>query len=313
MTVSFQDLSQLGFSPSHHITLDQDGLPRFSALKGVKPSTAPAVYLWLGHVAGSEAGDVLYVGKAGKGVARRSAQHQGGFVNSGAGRKNSAALAEVLGDAQMSVTVMTRDAETTDLFGQRVSLYAAEEDALCALLQPRLNRAAFPEVAATNKTQLSKDMAKVQESTTNRGMIEDIINSRLHVQDQGTLDDMLGQFEAYSSEEMTLLGKMLEFVETRLLVPEHVLKLGGGYNNQIKGCDNVTNLGFGKLATKKFSPNSWIARIFLTNPPRLALPLSVLNPAAKELVMTAKDSFSPYDITALFKNPADYISEETLR
>jgi hypothetical protein len=29
--------------------------------------------------------------------------------------------------------------------------------------------------------------------------------------------------------------------------------------------------------------------------------------------MTAKDSFSPYDITALFKKPADYISEETLR
>ena len=35
-----------------------------------------------------------------------------------------------------------------EIFGQKVSLYAAEEDALCALLLPKINRAAFPGISS---------------------------------------------------------------------------------------------------------------------------------------------------------------------
>ena len=313
MTVSFHDLNSLGFVASHQITLDQSGLPRFSAIKGPKTSDAPSVYLWVAHATGSEAGEVLYVGKAGKGVARRSAQHQGGFVNSGAGRKNAAALAEVLETSGMTISVLAREAETMPLFGQTVSLYATEEDALCARFRPRLNRAAFPEVSVSDAGQEQQPTASAQNTHGNLGMIAGIINARLRDQDEGTLDDFAGQLEAYGPREMDLLWKLLEFADTQILAPEHELKLVGNYANQVEGCNGVTTLGFGKLAVKSFSPNGWVARIYLTNPPRLALPLKFLNPLARDLVMTAQNSFAPVDVDAFLKAPTDYILEEFLR
>ena len=313
MTVSFHDLNSLGFVASHQITLDQSGLPRFSAIQGSKTSGAPSVYLWVAHATGSEAGEVLYVGKAGKGVARRSAQHQGGFVNSGAGRKNAAALAEILETSGMTVSVLAREAETMTLFGQTVSLYATEEDALCARFRPRLNRAAFPEVSVSDAGLKPQPTVSAQNTHGNLGMIADIINARLRDQDEGTLDDFAGQLEAYGPREMDLLWKLLEFVDMRILAPEHELKLAGQYSDQVKGCNGVTTLGFGKLAVKSFSPNGWVARIYLTNPPRLAFPLKFLNPVARDLVVTAQDSFAPVDVDAFLAAPTDYILEEFLR
>lgn len=72
MTVSFADLNAFGFVPSHKIVLETDGSLRFVAVSDAAKSVALAVYLWLVHAAGAETADVLYVGKAGKGVARRS-------------------------------------------------------------------------------------------------------------------------------------------------------------------------------------------------------------------------------------------------
>lgn len=111
-------------------------------------------------------------------------------------------------------------------------------------------------------------------SESNRDRIGALINSRLRVQVEGTLDDMLGQIE---------------------------------------GCDGVTTLGFGALANRNVVPKGWVARNFLTESPRIALPKRFLNPAAVHEVEQAMESFSPPDLDAFFKNPSDVILGDYLR
>jgi len=63
---------------------------------------------------------------------------------SSSGRDNARLLDEALGTGAR-ISVFVRISATMELFGQRVSLYAAEEDALCRLLRPSFNRADFPD------------------------------------------------------------------------------------------------------------------------------------------------------------------------
>ncbi len=327
MTVSFADLHTLGFSASHKIVLDADGAPRFVVLAGTSMASTPAVYLWLAHAAGTDVGEVLYVGKAGKGVARRSGQHQGGFTNSGTGRKNAAALRDILADKTMSVTVMARTSETATLFGKTVSMYATEEDALCALFGPRLNRAAFPEVAGLDEVKSESvakpvgepgrmPLASVIEADVaegDRSQIAALINSRLRVQDEGTVDDMVGQVEAYGPQDLARLEGLLQVLEARLLAPDHALKLIGGYTEQPKGCNGVTTLGFGRLVERNFAPKGWVARIYLTPSPRVSFPLNALNVGARDRVETNDKLFAPLDVDAFLRDPDAFLAHEYLR
>jgi hypothetical protein len=327
MTVSFADLQALGFSASHKIVRDANGAPRFDVLAGASMASAPAVYLWLAHAAGAELGEVLYVGKAGKGVARRSGQHQGGFTNSGTGRKNAAALCDILADKAMSVTVMARTSETVTLFGKTVSMYATEEDALCALFGPRLNRAAFPEVTGSDETMpkvverpvrdikptLQSSVADAVLAEGDRSRIAALINSRLRVQDEGTVDDMIGQVEAYGAEDLARLEALLEVLEVRLLEPDHALKLIGGYTDQPKGCNGITTLGFGRLVERNFAPKGWVARVYLTPSPRVSFPLNALNVGARDRVETNDKLFAPLDVDAFLCDPDAFLAHECLR
>lgn len=324
MTVSFAHLHTLGFSASHKVVLDADGALRFVALAGTSMESAPAVYLWLVHPMGAEEGEVLYVGKAGKGVARRLGQHQGGFTNSGTGRKNAAALGDLLADKTTSVTMMARTSKTVMLFGNRVSMYATEEDALCALFSPRLNRAAFPEVTSRDKA--APDLAetpvrglepepqsRVADLLLAEGDLSRIaarINGRLSVQDEGTIDDLLGQVEAYGWQDVARLEALLEVLEARLLAPDHALKLVGGYTSQPKGCNGITTLGFGCLVNRNFAPKGWVARIYLTSSPRVAFPLHTLNAAARDRVETNDHLFAPLDVDAFLTDPGAFLTPE---
>lgn len=327
MTVSFAHLHKLGFSASHKIVLDADGTPRFVGLAGASMASAPAVYLWLAHAAGTDGGEVLYVGKAGKGVARRSGQHQGGFTNSGTGRKNAEALREILADKAMSVTVMARTSETVTLFGKTVSMYATEEDALCALFGPRLNRAAFPEVTGSEETTWDvvkkpvngikpaphSGVADVALAEGDRSKITALINSRLRVQDEGTVDDMVGQVEAYGPQDLARLEGLLDVLEGRLLAPDHALKLIGGYTDQPKGCNGITTLGFGRLVERNFAPKGWVARIYLTPSPRVSFPLNALNVGARDRVETNDKLFAPLDVDEFLRDPDAFLAQDYLR
>jgi hypothetical protein len=323
MTVSLTDLNQLGFFASHQITLGAGDVPRFIALKGGSGSASPAVYVWVAHKSGDEAAEVLYVGKAGKGVKRRLVQHQNGFKR-GTGRKNAAALRRVIRDQDLSVTVMARVSESATLFSKTVSMYAAEENALCELLAPKLNRAVFPELAGNVETAKSEeagslpgleqssrsDVTPARGANAGRLRIPELINSRLVVQDEGTEDDMLQQVGSYGADELFRLKGLLEFLEARVLAPDHVLKISGGYRYQPKGCDGVTTLGFGRLAGQRFARQSWVARIYLTDTPRVAFPLKMLNPAQRDRVEVKDGLFAPLDLEAFLRDPDSFVQAE---
>ena len=324
MTVSFTHLHSLGFSASHKITLDADGEPRFVALEGGSGSESPAVYVWVAHRPGDDAGAVLYVGKAGKGVKRRLGQHQNGFINSGTGRKNAAALRGVISDQDLSVMVMARVSESATLFGKTVSMYAAEENALCELLAPQLNRAVFPELAGSGEAatrdemgpppgleQASRpDVTPARGANAGRSRIPELINGRLVVQDEGTEDDMLQQVGSYGPDELSRLEGLLELLEARVLAPDHKLKISGGYRYQPKGCDGITTLGFGRLVEQNFAPHGWVARIYLTDTPRVSFPLSMLNSKHRDRAEVYDKLFEPLDVDAFLRDPHGLLQAE---
>lgn len=327
MTVSLAELKSMGFNPSHKIMLPEDASLRFEKLKGASVSTEPAVYMWVAHADGADQGEILYVGKAGRGIERRCAQHQGGFTGSSTGRKNAAALTEILSASAITVTVMARQSDTTELFGQTVSLYSTEEDALCARFAPRLNRAAFPEISGRQQALPDPVASIVQQpkqiplqvdaqpvaSEDAPSRIFALINNRLKVQDEGTVDDMIGQVEAYGPQELARLEGLLEVVETRLLAPEHALKLIGGYTRQPKDCNGITTLGFGRLVERNFAPNGWVARIYMTAAPRVSFPLNMLKPDARDLVEANEKLFAPLAIDSFLRDPGAFIQRDYLR
>lgn len=133
--------------------------------------------------------------------------------------------------------------------------------------------------------------------------IASLINGRLRVQDEGTVDDMIGQVEAYDPQDMARLEGLLNLLEASLLKPEHALKLIGGYTGQPKDCNAVTTLGFGRLIERNFAPKGWVARIYLSDSPRVSFPLSMLNVTARDQVETNDELFTPLDIDAFLSDP----------
>ena len=296
MCATVQDLQELDFKKTHVIQLDEQAHPAFERLQGISAPKAPSVYVWLAEHGDQNDSEVLYVGKAGKGVERRIGQHQNGFVNSKTGQKNAKFLSEVLSVNGVSVSVWARVANTQSLFGQEVSLYSAEEEALCVKLQPTLNRAVFPEVAA-----------KPSDNAEEPNSITELMSMRFKDYDEGTLDDLHAQLHAYGPEQLQVLQDILVFLEERYLDPTASAKLVGGYTNQIKGCDGVTALAYGRLVNRNFAPRGWSARVFLADQPRLALPTTRLRSEVAEEVDLVKGSFAPKDLYDFFRNPSKYL------
>jgi hypothetical protein len=308
MSETIKDLQDLGFKQTHKIELDESGHPRFAVLKAA--ARAPSVYVWVLENEASAMAQVLYVGKAGKGVERRFGQHQNGFVNSKTGQKNAKFLTEVLGVGKARVSVWTRVADTQTLFGQDVSLYSAEEEALCAKLQPELNRAVFPDVASKvgPKDSAPSDVAfEVGLEASALSDVMDLLGRRFKAYDEGTLDDLVAQLDAYSDDDIKYLKRILTLLEERYLEPTHSSKLVGGYTDQIKGCDGIPALAYGYLRNRNFAPKGWVARVFLAGKPRLALPMEKLNSQANADVEFGKDSFSPNDLEDLLRRPSKYL------
>lgn len=101
--------------------------------KKSKPN--PGVYLWL--VKNIEGFDVMYVGKAGKGIHKRLSEHLAGYTrNPDSKRANS--LKELL--ANHKFEVWFRESEIREVLGKRVSIYSSEEDALILEYNPPLNK-----------------------------------------------------------------------------------------------------------------------------------------------------------------------------
>lgn len=102
------------------------------------------VYAWVAHR--ERTTEILYVGKAGATLHQRCRQHQGGFngkSKSKAGLRNGAYLTATL-QAGDKISIWGRESPRIELFGQSVSLFSTEEEALIARFAPPLNRSAKP-------------------------------------------------------------------------------------------------------------------------------------------------------------------------
>ena len=147
MSISIEELGSLGLVRTHELCRLEDGRLRFRLIEGAVIYDEASVYVWCAQWAGAdEAGfEPLYVGKAGRGIVARLKEHVAGFVHSGTGRANAHLLGQAMGRGA-HILVFTRKSEQAVIFDQTVSLYSAEEDALCKKLRPSINRATFPDL-----------------------------------------------------------------------------------------------------------------------------------------------------------------------
>lgn len=134
--------TEFSFTHTHDLVLKSGKLYFKKVNENIK---SPSVYVWIAHKSESDY-HILYVGKAGNGVHARCHQHKGGFTNSDTGRKNAIELMKYI-EAGYELRVYGRKSSTMEIFGKEVSLYAAEEDALCKVLNPSINRAGFPKLS----------------------------------------------------------------------------------------------------------------------------------------------------------------------
>lgn len=134
-------ISEYALSHTHNLVSDSG---RLCFVRVADINKTPSVYVWIAYKSDIDY-HILYVGKAGRGVHARCHQHKGGFTNSNTGQKNATELMKYL-DAGYELRVYGRKSSTMEIFGKVVSLYSAEEDALCEVLKPSINRAGFPNV-----------------------------------------------------------------------------------------------------------------------------------------------------------------------
>lgn len=321
MQLTKQFLEQNNFKVTHNLKLDYpsgassaEPILRFQPVrKGV--SAEPCVYLWAATLP-EQGFEVVYVGKAGKGSQRRCRQHEAGFRNSVTGRRNAAALKELLAGGDRELLVFARVSGVQSLFGVPTSLYAAEEDALCRLLGPSLNRAMFPDVSGDVLSETGDTVIVAGNDTGRPGQLArlaSLITPRLRGWDEGTIDDLMVQCESCDPQYLQLLIDIVEFLEASVLNADHELKIIGRYSAQTPGCSNVTTLGFGVPANRNFKPDAWVARVYLSDVPRVAFPARLRNPVGAGKADEVKGIFSPQDPRLLLEAPGDFIAPAYLR
>jgi len=305
MKVSASRLEGYDLLVTHEIVLVA-GRPTFKRVKESRNSKIPSVYIWASLRRDADEYDVLYVGKAGKGIDRRCSQHQGGFANSGTGRKNAEVLKAILNVEDAEVHVFSRESKTIKIFGQKVSLYSVEEDALCAALNPRLNRAAFPVVSEATVTAALLEAEAVEMSATHA--IKDLIDRRFVEHEQGALDDMMAQIESYNSECQYTLLNIMKIIETQILSEGHVSKLVKGYSKQLRGLNGITLLGYGLVdGNGRMLPGEWVARVFFAEEPRVVFPRAKLCAGALDQVEANEETFSPSSTGDFLAHPKKFL------
>jgi hypothetical protein len=300
--LNIESLHEYGFFHSHDIVL-QSGNVIFKKLRHSKE--LPSIYTWMACSPGGEY-KTLYVGKAGKGVHIRCAQHASGFINSSTGMKNASELMHYL-QLGFSIRVYARYSDVHKIFGQDVSLYSAEENALCALLNPILNRALFPSVKIEND---GGDCQLLERSYFDEcSDFGELVNSRLIQSTTEASDDFLAQLNCYSQSQYLTAKELLIYVD-KILPPEFLCKLVGSYANQPVGCNGQTTMTFGipgKSGAMK--SNTWKARLYFGAEPRIGFNISFLKSNVNDFVDVSNDGkiFSPRSSKDFLKNPDSFL------
>lgn len=261
MPVHRQALENLGFHHSHDVVMDAD-TPDFRAIN--EPRADASVYAWVSPTPGvADEVDVLYVGKAGRGVSKRLRQHRGGFVNSGTGRENRRLIAEWLGTGR-SIMVFSRVSAIHEVFGVPVSIYSTEEQALCERFRPRWNRAVFPSAAP------AQPVSHVEAQAL--GPAVDSQPNLVPLFDQMAFGDEVAAFySALPAAKQVQFSRLLDLLQRR--DPTAGYKISNGYAGQPSGYNGKPMLVFGQI-TPGGRAKEAVGRIPLVDEERIPLTIT---------------------------------------
>lgn len=237
MPVQRQELENLGFHHSHDVFMQAD-VPDFQAIN--EPRADASVYVWVSPTAERvDEFDVLYVGKAGRGVSKRLREHRGGFVNSGTGRENRRLISEWTATGRR-IMVFSRVSAIHEIFGVSVSIYSTEEQALCERFVPRWNRAVFPRAAAAQTVRPIEAQAQVL------GQAVAPQPDFVPLFDQMAFgDDVAAFYNSLPAERQVQFAHLLDLLQQR--DPTAGYKIVRGYTGQPSGYDGKPMLVFGRI------------------------------------------------------------------
>lgn len=308
MLITSNELLDMHFELTHEWLRDGSMIKAKEVGQGrLVSSTKPMVYAWVSPL--DESGNnfrLLYIGKAGGGVAKRLRQHEGGFKNSGAGRKNYALIMEVL-TSDHSVQIYGRISDRVEILGQTISMYSAEEEALCDRFSPEWNRAQF---ASGSKNTQKASSCKSPSQKPRKIDLKSIDFSGLsRGEEMANLLDSITPAEKH--QFLALLAWCFEIEEKYGLEQ----KIIGGYTGQPPGCNAVPMLlfaNFGKAGRAK--PNSWKIRVPLQKSDgqgfTVVLPQAYMADGLNSdlIVKGESDNFRPLDLEDFLKRPSKYVN-----
>ena len=268
--INIQTLSDLGFVHTHDVVMRGD-MPAFSINmenkidRRLENDARSSVYMWLSPRGGSTDFDVLYIGKAGFGVDRRLRQHQGGFINSQAGRENRRLITELMNSGRQ-VLVYRRVSEVRNVLGYEISLYSAEEQALCERFSPIWNRARFPQANGYNENLNPPRNHLSQSKMQEKLAVDPIIHApqQIHKLEAIDFSDLsygdevkifLDSLAAHKRDQFERLVSLLQRRE-----PDAAQKIVRGYANQPSGYNKTFMYVFGFIGNDGRARNrpGWI-------------------------------------------------------
>jgi hypothetical protein len=308
MLITLNELMEMDFEQTHEWLRDSSIIKANEvSISRLAKSKKPMVYAWVSPL--DETGNkfkLLYIGKAGGGVAKRLREHEGGFKNSGAGRKNYALLMEAL-TSDRPVQIYGRISENVEILGQTISMYSAEEEALCDRFSPEWNRAQF---AKGSKKTRKNPGGKASPVKAQKPDLKNIDFSGL-ARSEEVLDLVDSIIPAEKRQLAELLAWCFEIEEKYGLVQ----KIVNGYTNQPSGCSGVPMLlfaNFGKAGMAK--KDSWKIRVPLqrsvSQGVTVVLPSAYMaNGLSEHLIARGKEgNFRPVHLEDFLKSPSKYVT-----
>jgi hypothetical protein len=307
MKVSIDELVKLNFKLTHEWIRDGEFI-KAQALSGEKltKSMEPMVYAWVSpEDEGLKQYRLLYIGKAGGGVSKRLREHEGGFKNSGTGKKNFELIQGVL-KSDKPVHIYSRVSDQVNILGQKVSLYSAEEEALCDRFSPEWNRAQFAAGTKVGKKRTTSKPRKTQVEEVSAGEIDFSALPRGN--------EVVDFMNSLGNKERNQLAQLLAWafrIEGKLELEQ---KIVFGYTGQPTGCNGVPMLVFANFGKGgKAKKDSWKIRIPLQRTDKqgltVVLPKAYMSKSLGEKFVEAgkEDNFRPLAIEDFLKKPSKYV------
>lgn len=296
MSIKREALEQFQFAHTHNVVMNGE-MPDFIAVR--KPPNAASVYMWVSPT-GADEFEVLYVGKAGFGVQRRLNEHRGGFVNSGAGRKNRTLIAEWINGGR-NIMVYARVSAAHQVFGIDVSLYSTEEHALWARFLPRWNRANFPRATEAADLPLAPVQAvAVAPQPADLPAFNEMADG----------DEIAAFYGALPAEKQSQFAQLVALIGQR--DPEAGQKIVGGYTGQPRGYNGKPMLVFGTIGRGGRAMNS-AGRIPLVDSEDCPLTVTFRDSARvpgidADLVAAGSSGWwRPLDLVSFLQSPCAYL------